>query len=199
MVTNLPTFQKLARQLHKVPYLASKNIYKVAAYFLSTDKKVLEQLCATILAAKDSIHHCVKCMNWVEGGELCSICAAPGRDAGVICVVETWFDLFAIESVGDYKGIYHVLGGALSPLDGIGPEKLAIDLLISRVDDSVREIIFATNPTPEGDATTSFICSKIDKSAITVSRLASGVPIGSALEFMDRLTIGKALVGRRPF
>ncbi len=199
MVPHLPTLQKLARQLHRVPYLASKNIYKVAAFFLSTDKKILEQLCATILDAKEVIKHCQECMNWTEHDALCSICSSPKRDATIICVVETWFDLFAIESAGDYKGLYHVLGGALSPLDGIGPEKLAIQKLVDRITPSIREIIFATNPTPEGEATASYICSKLDKSVITVSKLASGVPIGSSLEFMDRVTIGKALVGRRPF
>ena len=105
----------------------------------------------------------------------------------------------SIEILGDYKGLYHVLGGALCPIEGIGPEKLHIEELLKRVDSSTKEIIFATNATPEGEATASFISSKLDDKSILISRLASGMPIGSSLEYMDRVTIHKALSGRRPF
>ena len=200
MLHQLPTLQKLIRQLQKVPYLASKNVYRVMLYFLTIDQKTLESLCSTILEAKKMIKPCSLCLNWAEGEALCSICASPNRDKKIICIVETWLDLSSMEKSGDYKGVYHVLGGALCPLEGIGPDNLSIGALLKRIDaDVVKEIIFATNPTPEGEATASFIFSKIKKDEIAISRLASGVPTGSSLEFMDRITISKALAGRRPF
>jgi recombination protein RecR len=201
MFKDLPTLQKLIRQLQKVPYLASKNIYRVAMYFLTGSEQEVKQLCTAILEAKKSIKTCSQCFNWTESGELCPICTNQKRDKSVICVVETWHDLFAIEKAGGYDGIYHVLGGSLCPLEGIGPEDLNINTLLKRVDKSVKEVIFATNPTPQGEATASFICSKLEDCGynVSVSKLASGVPIGSSLEYMDRVTIHKALSGRRPF
>jgi recombination protein RecR len=199
MFWQLPAFQQLIRQLQRVPYLASKNVYKVAIYFLTSDNATVEHLCATILEAKKKLHPCTRCFNWAEEGELCIICTNQRRNHSVICVVETWYDLFAIENAGEYTGAYHVLGGALCPLEGIGPDQLTIQPLLKRLDTTVKEIIFATNPTPEGEATASYIWSKIDKKSIHISKLASGVPTGSTLEYMDRVTIGKALLGRQPF
>ena len=199
MFVHLPIFQQLIRQLQRVPYLASKNVYKVALYLLTSDQRSVEQLCATILDAKAALKPCTRCFNWTEGTELCTICSSPKRDQSVICVVETWLDLFAIENAGEFSGVYHVLGGALCPLEGIGPDQLTINTLVARIDQNVKELIFATNPTPEGEATASFIWSKIKKQPIALSRLASGVPIGSMLEYMDRVTISKAMLGRRPF
>lgn len=195
----LPTLQKLIRQLQKIPYLATKNVYRVAIYFLTTDDKAVQQLCQTIMDAKKAIKPCELCFNWTETSKYCTICSSTQRNKDVICVVETWHDLHAIEKTGEYKGLYHVLGGSLCPLEGIGPENLYIDGLLKRLDNSIKEVIFATNPTPEGEATASFISSKIDNVAIKFSRLASGVPTGSSLEYMDRITIAKALSGRRPF
>lgn len=199
MFAQLPMFQKLVRQLQRVPYLASKNVYRVAHYFLTGDQKMVEQLCATILEAKQSIKLCSACFNWTEESDLCSICTATKRDRTLLCVVETWHDLFALENAGHYQGLYHVLGGSLCPLEGIGPDQLTISQLLKRIDGSINEIIFATNPTAEGEATASYIWSKIDKQNLLLSKLASGVPIGSTLEYMDRVTIGKAMQGRRPF
>lgn len=199
MFAQLPILQKLIRHLQRVPYLASKNVYKVAVYFLQSDQKTVEQLCAAILEAKQAISRCSRCCNWTEHADLCSICASTKRDTSTICVVETWFDFFAIENAGEYKGLYHVLGGALCPLEGIGPDQLSINQLIKRLDQTVKELIFATNPTPEGEATASFIWTKMRHLPINVSRLASGVPTGASLEYMDKITIGKALIGRRPF
>jgi len=198
MFAQLPVLQKLIRQLQRVPYLASKNVYKVAAYFLTSDDKVIEQLCQTILEAKKTIQCCMVCHNWTEQAEVCSICLSDRRDKNIVCVVETWLDLLAIEKAGGYNGVYHVLGGSLCPLDGIGPDNLNIETFLKRLNDDVKEVIFATNPTPEGEATASFISSKI-KQPLHISKLASGVPTGSSLEHMDRVTIYKALLGRRPF
>jgi recombination protein RecR len=196
----LPTLHRLVNQLRHVPYLASKNVYRVALYLLQADQQKIEQLCATILQARQLLKHCVVCCNWTESAELCDICQSAKRDSGTVCVVETWHDLLAIEQAGSYHGVYHVLGGALSPLEGIGPEHLSIQLLLQRIaTSSIKEVIFATNPTPEGEATASFITSKIDKNRVMVSRLASGMPTGASLEFVDRITIYKAMVGRIPF
>lgn len=199
MFKQLPSFQRLLNQLQRVPYLASKNIYRVAAHFLVSDLKNVEHFCAAILEAKKNIRLCTECFNWAEGQDRCAICAQTGRDPSIICVVETWHDLFAIEKSGDYKGVYHVLGGALSPLEGIGPSNLFIQQLLARVSGSVSEVIFATNATPEGEATASYIATKLPQDGLIISKLASGVPIGSSLEYMDRVTIHKALAGRRPF
>lgn len=201
MLQELPSLQKLIRQLQKVPYLASKNIYRVAGYLLSINNKDAEQLCMDILQAKKNINFCANCFSWSENSNLCLICANNKRDKSIICVVETWYDLLAIEKAGGYNGVYHILGGALSPLEGIGPDNLRISELTKRINSEVKEIIFATNPTPEGEATASFVSSKLEelKFDFAISKLASGVPIGSNLEYMDRVTIYKALSGRRPF
>ncbi len=200
MFQQLPTLQKLIRSLQKVPYLASKNVYRVAMHFLKSDAQNIEQLCNTILEARSKISLCPICCNWTEQQTACSICSAKNRNKSVICVVETWHELWALEKVGEYAGMYHVLGGVLCPMEGIGPDDLSIKQLVKRIDKEVKELIFATNPTPEGQATASYIASKIDPSlSINISKLASGVPIGSSLEFMDRVTISQALSGRRPF
>ena len=203
MLKHIPTLQRLVRQLQHVPYLASKNLYRVAAHFLSSDRKQVEQLCQAILEAKDKVKPCITCFNWTENEDLCKICSSDRRDKSYICVVETWHDLLAIERSEDYDGVYHVLGGSLCPLEGVGPDNLTINKLLKRVNNTVKEIIFATNPTPEGEATASFIASKLDdkqkQGHLKISRLASGIPIGSSLEYMDRVTIHKALSGRQPF
>lgn len=199
MLTHLPSLQRLVRHLQRIPYLASKNVYRVADYFLKSEQQALEQFCQVLLAAKAGVLPCRVCYNWAEGNELCAVCASPRRDTQCICVVESWLDLVAIEKAGGYNGVYHVLGGALCPLDGIGPSQLTITQLLERLATHQGELIFATNPTPEGEATASFISSKLNNNNIAVSRLASGVPTGSSLEQMDRITIHKALVGRRPF
>lgn len=195
----LPSLHKLVSQLQRVPYLASKNMYRVAAHFLQESEDSVERFCATLLEARKNIRPCVRCYNWTEEHELCAICVNPHRNQNIICVVETWHDLIAIERAQEFKGVYHVLGGALCPLNGIGPDELHITALFQRITPETTEIIFGTNPTPEGEATASFIASKIARSHVAISKLASGVPIGSSLEYMDRVTIHKALLGRRPF
>lgn len=201
MIHNLPSLERLIRHLQKIPYLASKNIYKIATHFLESDQSDIEQFCNILLGAKKNLVRCIDCFSWHEKNLQCSICSQTSRDHSIICVVETWHDLMAIEKAGGYNGLYHVLGGSICPLEGIGPEDLRIESLICRIhnNSNVKEIIFATNLTPEGEATASFIASKLKGSSIAISKLASGIPIGSNLEFMDRMTIYKALSGRRPF
>lgn len=168
-------------------------------HFLKSSDKDIQNFCQAIIEAKQRIHHCSVCFNWVEGESLCAVCLSDRRLKTMICVVESWHDLSAIEKTGEYKGLYHVLGGVLCPLEGIGPESLRIQELLPRLSTEVGEVIFALNPTPEGEATTSYIQTKIVGYGGKVSKLARGVPVGSSLEFMDRITIGKALSDRKLF
>lgn len=199
MLTQLPSLAKLLKSLQQVPYLASKNMYRVASHFLAMDDHRLEQFCATLQEAKQNIVYCQLCFFWQEKDGGCVICSSAKRDRTVICVVETWQELMAIEKTGGYLGLYHVLCGVISPLDGIGPEQLTIEPLLARIDDSIKELILATNQTPEGEATAAFIASKLKQKSVTISCLARGIPVGSSLEFMDRLTVYKALSERRLF
>jgi len=198
MLGKLPSLQRLINQLRHVPYLASKNVYRVALHLLTADKEAVEQLCQAIWKAKEQVKPCRTCGNWAEQEDICCICRDARRDTSIVCVVEEWPDLYAVERAGEFRGVYHVLGGVLCPLEGVGPDQLRVDELVKRIADAdVREIIFATNPTPEGEATVSYLLSKLPSEGIMYSRLASGVPTGSSLAYMDRTTIHKAISGRR--
>lgn len=200
MHPDLPSLNAFLKMLQQVPYLASKNLYRVAAHFLNMDLQRAEQFCQALREAKQCITKCSLCFSWKELQYPCSWCDSKTRDQSVICVVESWQELLAIEKTGGYAGVYHVLGGAICPLDGIGPEQLTIEPLIARLKGhSTTELILATNQTPEGQATAAYIVSKIENKDLLVSCLARGVPIGSSLEFIDRLTVYKALSERRPF
>lgn len=200
MVDKLPSLDNLLKVLQQVPYLASKNIYRVAAHFLEMDQNNIEQFCKVLLAAQHNIQKCPVCFSWKEKTGACLLCTSTNRDQQIVCVVETWQELLVIERTGGYNGVYHVLGGAICPLDGVGPEDLTIGPLVARVHEgAIQELILATNQTPEGEATAAFIASKCKNHPVKLSRLARGVPVGSSLEFMDRLTVYKALSERRPF
>jgi recombination protein RecR len=199
MIDNLPSLTQLLRNLQQVPYLASKNIYRVASHFLQMDQVKAEQFCAIIMEAKKKLLQCSTCYSWRERDRNCSFCSSVKRDQKIVCVVETWQELLAIEKTSGYNGVYHVLNGVISPLDGIGPEDLTIGALLSRVEKGAVEIIFALNQTPEGEATSSYIASKLKGKSVSVTCLARGLPVGSSLEMMDRLTVYKALSERRPF
>ena len=199
MIEQNPSFKQLLRSLQQVPYLASKNIYRVVNYFLSLDDAKTQQFCKAILDAKKNIIKCEQCCVWKDSNTSCVFCGSKKRDTSIICVVETWQELLTIEKTGGYEGLYHVLGGAICPLDGIGPDDLSINLLLQRACEPVKEIILATNQTPEGEATAAFIARKLEGTQISVSCLARGIPVGSTLEFMDRVTVYKALSERRPF
>ncbi|MBA3954527.1 recombination protein RecR [Candidatus Dependentiae bacterium] len=199
MIDQTPSLILLLKQLQRVPYLASKNLYRVAQYFLELDDVAAEQFCKVLLDAKSKLSKCTLCWSWKENDKNCYFCTAPKRDQQIICVVETWHDLIAIEKAGGYSGVYHVLGSAICPLEGIGPEDITIKPLIARVQSGCKEVIFAFNQTPEGEATAAYIASKLQSSGITISCLAQGLPVGSSLEYMDKLTVFKALSERRPF
>ncbi len=200
MIDNLPTLKRLLQQLQQVPYLASKNLYRVATHFLEMDEQRIQLFCQVLLELRKQLVQCDQCFVWKERGQQCAFCDSPKRDQSIICVVETWQELLAMERSGGFQGIYHVLGGSINPLDGMGPDDLTIEQLINRIhNESIKEIILATNQTPEGEATAAYIASKLQNDAVHVTCLARGVPIGSSLEFMDRVTLYKALSDRRPF
>ena len=152
-------------------------------------------LAAAITEVKEKIGFCSRCFNLAEG-DLCTICADPRRDPAVLCVVEQPFDVVTIERTREFHGYYHVLGGALSPIDGVDPEDLHMAELVARVDEGVREVIVATNPTMTGEATAMYVADLLPE-RVRVTRLASGLPVGGDLEYADELTLGRALAGRR--
>lgn len=200
MFDQLQSFAQLIKTLQQVPYLASKNVYKVADFFLGISEKQLEQFCAVLLTAHERIRPCPVCFCWYEQGKPCFLCSDAKRDHSLVCVVETWQEMVVIEKTKGYQGVYHILGGAICPLEGVGPDELTINQLIARVgNNSIKELILATNQTPEGEATAAYIARKLEGSPVRLSCLARGLPVGSSIEAMDRLTIFKALNERRLF
>ena len=199
MIDKLPPLVQLLKNLQQVPYLASKNIYRVASHFLLMDYAKAEQFCTIILEAKKKLTQCITCFSWQEKERECLFCSAVNRNRNVICVVETWQELLAIEKTGGYSGVFHILGGVICPLEGIGVEDLTIVNLVKRVDEGASEVILALNQTPEGEATAAYIANKLKGKPVVISCLARGLPVGSSLESMDRLTVYKALSERRPF
>lgn len=199
MIEKIQTLAQLCKTLQQVPYLSSKNLYKVVTYFLNSDQKKIDTFVEALQAARSVIITCPICYVWKERSKPCIFCDDAKRDATVICVVETWQELLTIEKTEGYRGLYHVLGGVISPLDGVGPEDLSIAALLARVTPHVKEIILATNQTPEGEATAAYCARMLKKTEAQISCLARGIPVGSSLEYMDKLTIYKALSERRPF
>ncbi len=188
-------FDILVDKLTGLPGIGKKTAQRLAFYIMKLDSEEALLLARAIEDVKNKVTHCSQCFNLTEV-DPCEICSDPKRDKSVICVVENPSDVNAIEKTGIYRGAYHVLGGALSPLDNIGPDELRFHELEKRLDDSVKEVIVATNPTVEGEATASYIASQLEKIDITVSRIARGLPIGGDLELADKVTLARSLEGR---
>ena len=189
--------QDLIDELARLPGIGPKSAQRLAFYLIKTPAPDAKRLAEAIVAAKERIRFCRECFS-VSEGDQCRICRDPGRDSTVICVVEESKDQAAIEKAGVIKGRYHVLGGAISPLDGIGPDDLRVQELLDRVSrDHVQEVILATNPNLEGNATAMYVAALLKPSGVTVTRLASGLPVGGDLEYADEVTLGQALEGRR--
>lgn len=189
--------QDLIDALGRLPGIGPKSAQRIAFYVLSRPKAEAELLAQALIDAKEKIRFCTKCGN-IAQEELCSICRNPKRDQAVICVVEEAKDVGAIERTRSYRGLYHVLGGAIDPINGIGPEQLRLRELLTRLSgDSVQEIIIATNPNIEGEATATYLTRTISPLRLKVTRLASGLPVGGDLEYADEVTLGRALEGRR--
>ena len=182
----------------RLPGIGPKTAARLTYFLLRAPNDVALDLADALKALKEEIHYCRRCFN-VAQGELCSICADPGRDQHTICVVEEPLDIVAIERTGAYRGLYHVLHGAINPLANVGPEDLRINELVERVQkEEVREVILATNPNMEGEATAMYIAHLLEPLGVRITRLAHGLPIGGDLEYADQQTLAQALEGRRP-
>ncbi|MEW6725258.1 MAG: recombination mediator RecR [Bacillota bacterium] len=188
---------RLIDQLTKLPGIGPKTAQRLAFHLLSVPRDEVENLARSMVVAKDKTRYCSICQNLTEN-DPCPICSSQARDRSLICVVEEPRDVVAMEKTREFRGLYHVLQGAISPLDGIGPEDIRIKELISRLGDgTTKEIIIATNPNIEGEATAMYLARLIKPMGIRVTRIASGLPVGGDLEYADEVTLSKALEGRR--
>ena len=191
-----PSVDNLVAQLTRLPGIGSRTAQRLAFHLLSTQKEEALALASAIADVKERVRFCRECGNLTEE-ELCGICLDPRRDRSVVCVVEQPVDVISLERTHEYRGLYHVLGGSLSPLDGVEPEHLRIDELLQRVAQSeIREVVLATNPNMTGEATAAYLADRLRDRA-TVTRLASGLPVGGDLEYADEVTLGRAFEGRR--
>ncbi len=187
---------KLIEQFERLPGIGSKTAQRLAYFVLNMPKEQAQEFSNSITDAHNKIKYCEVCCNFSEG-ELCPVCKSHSRDKSVICVVETPRDAIALENTHEYDGVYHVLHGAISPLNGIGPDQLYIKQLLTRLNnDTVKEIIMATNPTVEGEATAMYLSRLLKPMGIKVTRLAYGIPVGGDLEYADEVTLARALEGR---
>ncbi len=189
--------QDLIDELGRLPGIGPKSAQRIAFHIVQSERVDVNRLVEVLRLVKERVKFCTQCGNVAEEDE-CRICRDPRRDASAICVVEESKDVVAIEKTREFKGKYHVLGGAISPIDGIGPEQLRIKELLTRLADSqIQEVIIATDPNLEGEATATYLARLIHPLGITISRLASGLPVGGDLEYADEVTLGRAFEGRR--
>jgi len=188
------------QELERLPGVGPKSAQRLALHMMRMDPREVESLGAAIMALRQSMRECVQCHNY-SAGELCPICQDRRRDAALLCVVEGPSDVMALERAGEFEGLYHVLGGTLSPLSGVGPEDLHIPELLVRVTQlRPREVVLATSPTVDGDATAEYLRGRLAERnpEVLVSRIALGLPVGSDLDYADQVTVARALRGRRP-
>ena len=189
--------QRLIKELSKLPGIGEKTATRLATFILRASEEDARKLAESVLDVKQKIRLCSLCFNLAEG-DLCEICMDPSRDKGLICVVEEPDSLIAIEESGSFRGTYHVLHGALSPLDGIGPDHLRLQEFIKRIEESrIEEIIVATNPSVQGEATALLINKFVKSLGVKITRIALGVPVGGDLKYMDRMTLSKSMEYRR--
>lgn len=192
-----PAIQTLLDELERLPGIGPKSAQRIAYWMLNTDAEITTRLADAIVEVKRTVHFCSECFNYAQD-DLCEICASSKRDASVICVVSEPRDIPPLERTGVYFGKYHVLGGALSPMEGIGPDQLHVQELLARLSDpNIKEVVLATNPNVEGETTASYLARLIKPLGIKVTRLASGLPVGGDLEYADEVTLGRALELRR--
>jgi recombination protein RecR len=190
--------QDLIDELGRLPGIGPKSAQRVAFHLLKLPAEDASRLAQAILQVKERITFCTRCFNIAEGGE-CGICTDERRDPTLVCVVEEPRDIVAVEKTGEYKGRYHVLQGALNPIEGVGPDRLRVAELMARLDaEDITEVILCTNPNLEGEATAMYLARKLEgRDGLKVTRIASGLPVGGDLEYADELTLGRALHGRR--
>jgi recombination protein RecR len=191
-----PAVENLVAQLTRLPGIGSRTAQRLAFHILQAPRPEAEALAAAIQVVKERVRFCRECGNLTED-ETCAICLDARRDHAIICVVEQPVDLLSLERTAEFRGLYHVLGGALSPLDGVEPSSLRIDELLQRVErNGVQEVVLATNPNMTGEATAAYLADRL-RGRVRVTRLASGLPVGGDLEYADEVTLGRALAGRR--
>jgi recombination protein RecR len=192
-----PPIARLLEELERLPGVGPKSAQRIAYWLLSAEAADAERLADAITEVKRTIHFCPRCFNFAEG-DLCSVCEDPQRDQSALCVVEEPRDLIAVDRTGEFHGVYHVLQGAISPIDGIGPERLRVRELIDRLaPGEITEVVIATNPNVEGETTAIYLARLIKPLGIKVTRIASGLPVGGDLEYADEVTLGRALEARR--
>jgi recombination protein RecR len=195
MVFTSESVAHLVDELSRLPSIGRKTALRLALHLLKQPREDVVALADALISVKDNVRYCSICSNITES-DPCSICSNPKRNRSIICVVEEPNDVLAIERTNEFHGLYHVLGGALSPLDNIGPEDLKVKELLVRLEDPVEEIILALNPNVEGEATTMYLAKLLRPLDVKISRIARGLPIGSDLEFADEATLARALEGR---
>ncbi len=191
-----PSIEKLIESFEKLPSIGHKTAQRLAFYMLDLNQEEVEEFTNSIINAKKNLHFCSKCFN-ISDTDPCNICSNPKRDESVICVVEDVRDVIAMERTHEYNGVYHVLHGSISPMNGVGPDDIKIKELLSRImNGDVKEIILATNPRVEGEATSMYISKLVKPMGIKTTRIARGIPVGGDLEYTDEITLTKALEGR---
>ena len=192
-----PSIEKLIESFEKLPSIGHKTAARLAFYILNSSEEEMNEFVSSIVNAKKNLKYCSKCYN-ISDTDPCQICGSPKRDQSIICVVEDVRDIVAMERTHEFKGVYHVLHGSISPMNGIGPEDIKIKELLARLmDGQVKEVILATNPRVEGEATAMYISKLIKPLGIKATRIAHGIPVGGDLEYTDEITLMKALEGRR--
>ena len=192
-----PPVQRVIDELARLPGIGRKTAQRLAFHLLHVEAGDAVRLGQSIIDLRDQVRLCVRCFN-VTAEEQCAICRDPRRDPTLVCVVERAQDIAVIERTQEFEGRYHVLGGSISPIEGIGPDQLRMKELVARVaNESITEVIAATNPTVEGDTTALYLARLLKPLGVTVSRLASGLPVGGDLDYADEITLGRALAGRR--
>ena len=190
---------RVMEELGRLPGIGPKTGQRLSFYILRTPRETVDRLASALVEVKARIRFCDECF-FIAEGPRCSICLSARRDRGVLCVVEEPLDVLAIERTGEYHGLYHVLHGALSPIDGVGPAELKIAELVARLRrDPVSEVILATDPDMEGEATAAYLAEQLAPSGVKTTRLAHGLPVGGELEYADELTLARAFSGRRAF
>lgn len=196
---HVPPLERLVEQFERLPGIGHKSAQRLAYHMLAIPREDAEAFAQAIIDAHEKIHYCKVCCNLTDS-ELCPVCRSESRDRSVICVVEDPRDVFALERTNEYNGLYHVLHGTISPLSGVGPDQLRVKEFLARLTDgSVKEIIMATNPTVEGEATAMYISQLVKPLGIRVTRLAYGIPVGGDLEYADEITLTRAMEGRQEF
>lgn len=192
-----PSIEKLIESFERLPSIGHKTAARLAFHILNSSEEETNEFITSIVNAKKNLKYCSKCYN-ISDTDPCTICANPKRDSSIICVVEDVRDVIAMEKTHEFKGVYHVLHGSISPMNGIGPDDIKIKELLARLmEGQVKEVILATNPRVEGEATAMYLSKLIKPLGVTVTRIAHGIPVGGDLEYTDEITLTKALEGRR--